>query len=506
MADTCERVKKTSLRFSTCSANFNQQIFPMKKIFRIKATVMTVAAAAVLVACGGGGGGEPVSNSATISGVASKGPLNGATVCAYAIVANIKSDALGTCATNIANGNYSIDIGSYRGPVLVEASGGAYKDEATGLTVSLSAPLHSIVANASGGAINLAVTPLTEMAYQDAASVAAGLTTARIQSAIAKVQAYFGVADIVNTLPVDALNIPADATLAQKTYALALATVSQYQHSQPSGTSLSDTLLSIKTCLANPATGCSSGTANVGTALAAAQTAFKLSHPDFSSVTLPVATFGPTSITSADPTSGSSGSTSAEISGATASQFFVKNAIGNKWTYSYTTNADGGGTGTSSETVTAFSSGVVTKSQTVTPTGVSPINGGTSMDRLSSGAWISTNISTGTQTVLPANFTVGTTWEVAPTVTTTITGGISQTAITGKIIAMNVTRTVPAGTFTDCLKVITTSSITYQGVTGLITEEFYFSPTAGNAVEVIQSTTSPNTVATFQLQPGYVAN
>jgi hypothetical protein len=287
---------------------------------------------------------------------------------------------------------------------------------------------------------------------------------------------------------------------------MALANVSQYQHSQPSGTSLSDTLLSIKTCLANPATGCSSGTANVGTALAAAQTAFKLSHPDFSSVTLPVATFGPTSITSADPTSGSSGSTSAEISGATASQFFVKNAIGNKWTYSYTTNADGGGTGTSSETVTAFSSGVVTKSQTVTPTGVSPINGGTSMDRLSSGAWISTNISTGTQTVLPANFTVGTTWEVAPTVTTTITGGISQTAITGKIIAMNVTRTVPAGTFTDCLKVITTSSITYQGVTGLITEEFYFSPTVGNMIEMIQSTTSPNTLATFQLQPGYVAN
>lgn len=61
-----------------------------------------------------------------------------------------------------------------------------------------------------------------------------------------------------------ALSIPADATLAQKTYALALATVSQYQHSQPSGTSLSDTLLSIKTCLANPATGCGSGTANVG--------------------------------------------------------------------------------------------------------------------------------------------------------------------------------------------------------------------------------------------------
>ena len=128
------------------------------------------------------------------------------------------------------------------------------------------------------------------------------------------------------------------------------------------------------------------------------------------------------------------------------------------------------------------------------------------MDRLSSGAWISTNISTGTQTVLPANFTVGTTWEVAPAFTTTDIGGISGTAISGKIIAMNVTRTGPAGTFTDCLKVITTSSITYQGVTGLITEEFYFSPTVGNMVEMIQSTTSPNTLATFQLQPGYVAN
>ena len=473
----------------------------MKKIFSFKATVMTVAAAAVLVACGGGGG-ESASNSGTISGVASKGPLNGATVCAYAIVANIKSSTLGTCATNITNGNYSIDIGSYTGPVLFEATGGTYKDEATGLTASLSAPLHSILANASGSASNVAVTPLTELAYQDAASVAAGLTMARIQSAIAKVQANFGVTDIVNTLPVDALNIPAGATAAQKTYALALATVSHYQHSQPSGTSLSDSLLSMKVCLANPATDCGSGTANVGTALAAAQTAFKSSHPDFSSVTLPIANFGSSSSTPADPTSGGSGSTSTGTGSGTAAQFFAKNSVGNNWTYSYTTNADGGSTGTSVTTVTTVSSGAVTRSLTVTPTGASSINGGMSTDRISSGAWVSTNISTGTQTILPASFTVGTTWEVAPAVTG---GGISGTAINGEIIAMNVTRTVPAGTFTDCLKVITTFYTTFQGATESVTEESYFSPTAGNAVEVIQTTTFPNTVATFKLQPGYVA-
>jgi hypothetical protein len=89
----------------------------------------------------------------------------------------------------------------------------------------------------------------------------------------------------------------------------------------------------------------------------------------------------------------------------------------------------------------------------------------------------------------------------------TVTGNeISGTAIRGEIIAMNVKRTVPAGTFTDCLKVVTTFVTTFQGVTESVTEESYFSPTVGNTVEVIQKTTSPNTLATFQLQPGYVAN
>ena len=139
---------------------------------------------------------------------------------------------------------------------------------------------------------SVAVTALTELAYQTASASTGGLTPANIQSAIASVQNNFGVLDIVNTVPVDALNVPASPTAMQKNYALALATVSQYQNSQPAGTSLSTALQTLQSCLAAPTTGCGSGSTNVGTNLNTAMTTFETSHSAFSGMVLPVASFG----------------------------------------------------------------------------------------------------------------------------------------------------------------------------------------------------------------------
>ncbi|MBC7470061.1 MAG: hypothetical protein H7322_12115, partial [Ramlibacter sp.] len=115
---------------------------------------------------------------------------------------------------------------------------------------------------------------------------------ANIQSAVTSVQKNFGVPDIVGTMPVDALNVPLGATVAQKAYALSLATISQYQSGQPAGASLAGGLQAIQKCLGAPATGCGTGTANIGSLLNTAAAAFVASQPSFSSMPSPVASFG----------------------------------------------------------------------------------------------------------------------------------------------------------------------------------------------------------------------
>lgn len=268
----------------------------MNTLWRMKSVLIAfpIFLAVLLSGCGGGGGGSPATTSSTtVSGIASKGPLNGSSVCAYAITGGAKGAPLGICQTTDNTGNYPpINLGAYTGPVLFVATGGSYVDEATGATVTLSLPLDSMLSNATGGAVEVAVTPLTELAYQIAIASAGGLTSANIQAAITPVQDNFGVADIIHTMPVDALNVPANATAAQKTYALALATLSQYLHGQPAGISLVDALRTMQLCLAAPTTGCGNADAKVGTLLNTALNAFMASHPAFSGMNSLLAKFG----------------------------------------------------------------------------------------------------------------------------------------------------------------------------------------------------------------------
>ena len=260
--------------------------------------VFILIVSVLIAACGGGGSGGGT-NSNIISGVASKGPLNGSTVYAYAIYSGAKGAVIGS-ATNIVNGNYSINLGTYKGSVLLEATGGSYIDESTGTSVVLASPLRSVLTNVTGNT-SAAVTALTELAYQQANAAAGGLTAANAKAAITNVQTNFGVPDIVSTMPVDALNVPGSATSAQKTYSLALATVAQFMNAQPTGTTLANALQTINACLSTPATGCGTGSTSLGAQLFAGLVTFQNSHPAFSGLTSPVANAGSVSSTSSTP-------------------------------------------------------------------------------------------------------------------------------------------------------------------------------------------------------------
>lgn len=274
--------------------------------FHKAASTATWALALALAACGGGGGSNgftPIGGfggtANIVTGVVSAGPVAGAQVCAFSLNAGAVVAPVGTCATTDSAGNYTINLGTYNGPLLVQATHGSYVDEASGNAMALDvaspndAGLRSMLANPTGGTVSVAITALTEVAYQMADSTNAGLTPTNIAAAVSSVETNFGVGDIIGTMPVDPLNLPASATAAQKSYALALAAMSEFGAMQSK--TLADTAALLQACLSSPTTACGSGAGNIGTELSAAVSAFLAGHPaltGYAGVTLPVANFG----------------------------------------------------------------------------------------------------------------------------------------------------------------------------------------------------------------------
>lgn len=181
----------------------------------------------------------------------------------------------------------------------------------------------------------------------------------------------------------------------------------------------------------------------------------------------------------------------------TAAAYFTKKAVGNSWPIAQTMTMNGApypaGTGTTTITVTAVSGAGVdlttTSTIAATTTGRLEINAAGDLVYISGGV---------TMTYLPATFSVGTAYVMTPAVT-------GQGAANATIAALNVTRTVPAGTFTDCVQI----NYTKTDPTGVVTNAtLYFSVSAGSVVEQIFTISGPGVsmVVTQQLQAGYVAN
>ena len=131
--------------------------------------ILAALGTAILAGCGGGGGGGGgATQTSVISGVASKGPINGGTVQVFAIDgAGVRASApLNSAIIKTGlDGSYSVDVGSYTGAVLVEVRGGSYVDEADptvtkDLQTEVSGGMRAVVANVSTGVSTVAITPL----------------------------------------------------------------------------------------------------------------------------------------------------------------------------------------------------------------------------------------------------------------------------------------------------------------------------------------------------------
>jgi hypothetical protein len=169
----------------------------------------------------------PPATSTVLSGMASKGPIKAGTVKVFAVKNGVvdMTAPIAQGQTDV-NGNYSIDLGQYQhAPVVVEVTGGSFTDEVSGATVTLNIPMHTAVANIETGSTTVAVTPITELAFQKAKG-GGTLTEAAINMANATVGATFSVNDPVSSLP-----IPNGTTEDQRNHAAACEAISQLVNS-----------------------------------------------------------------------------------------------------------------------------------------------------------------------------------------------------------------------------------------------------------------------------------
>lgn len=206
-------------------------------LVHMSAPVVALAAMLALGGCGGGGGvaADVVGTGGTgvINGSVIKGPVANATVTAFAVSGGQVGSAVGTATTD-ASGAFTMNIGSYGGAMMLRASGGTYKDEATGQTMSVAAGdmMTAAVPSVAAGTATtgLQLTPVTGMAQAMAQRMNGGMTTANMVAANAAMGAYFSVSDILHVQPMNPLTPGSGAAASQdaRNYGMTLAGMSQY--------------------------------------------------------------------------------------------------------------------------------------------------------------------------------------------------------------------------------------------------------------------------------------
>jgi len=213
-----------------------------------RAPLMAVVAASVLLsACGGGGGsitlaGVGSGGTGFASGTVTKGPVNGATVTAYGVSGGMLGAMVGTTTTD-ANGNFNMNIGSYSGPMVLQASSGSYKDEATGTSMPMASGdvMTAVLPTVAAGSnvTGIQVTPVTAMAQAMAQHMTGGMTDANIAAANQTMGSYFAVSDVLHVQPMNPLVVGAGTGANQdaKNYGMTLAAMSQYAQTLGLGSS-----------------------------------------------------------------------------------------------------------------------------------------------------------------------------------------------------------------------------------------------------------------------------
>ena len=208
----------------------------------ILAMALGVLSSTALVACGGAGsdsGPSTSPTSGTIAGTATKGPVSGATVRAYAINNGVKGGHLGSAQTD-SSGNFTMRVDPYSGPIMLQLHGGSYADEATGRRMNMldademTCAVPSISVTAGSKTAGIQITPLTSMAHAWAEHMAGGMTTTNIATANIRIgAAYLGPGmDILETHPIDPTVVGSanGASIDAKNYGMILAAMSQEAH------------------------------------------------------------------------------------------------------------------------------------------------------------------------------------------------------------------------------------------------------------------------------------
>jgi hypothetical protein len=168
-----------------------------------------------------------------IVGTAFNGTTKQATVRAFAINNGSMGAQIGGTTTD-AQGNFTIAMGAYTGPVMLQVVGATYTDLAVGsmMTMGSNDTMTTVLPTVASGSTTSGVwvTPLTSMAQMRAQTMAGGMTDVNIRAANTAVGNYFMMSDIVHTKPMDP-GVPGSAaatTPDEKYCGAAIAAMSQY--------------------------------------------------------------------------------------------------------------------------------------------------------------------------------------------------------------------------------------------------------------------------------------
>ena len=197
----------------------------MPRLFRRAGLGAVLALPLLLAACGGGSSqynGSILSGQVLMSAGVPVYDNGTGNVCVYALV-NGQGNPLNTtvvpwsntgtlltngCVPTDANGNFSIDLSSFYGPVLIQVSGGNYTNVASGLNTPLpnvsstNAGLQAIADIGGGGTVTAVVTPLTTIATVKSQALVGGLNAANYVAASADVASQFQLGSLsINAAP-----------------------------------------------------------------------------------------------------------------------------------------------------------------------------------------------------------------------------------------------------------------------------------------------------------------
>jgi hypothetical protein len=178
-------------------------------------------------------GGSGMVPNATMSGKAFNGSMSRATITAFGISGGTRGAQLASTTTD-AQGAFAMSLGSYAGSVMLQASDGSYRDEATGTPMEMaSTDTMSAVMPSIGSGANVSgvwITPLTSMAQVRAQAMSGGMVDANISSANTAVGNYFMVDDVLHAMPMDPATSGsgAPATQDQRDCGITIAAMSQY--------------------------------------------------------------------------------------------------------------------------------------------------------------------------------------------------------------------------------------------------------------------------------------